>query len=460
MRLPLWVAGRSVESQMPAKRISFAAALFAALTLVFASAAPALAAVPDNQQQLTTFDPAVNITSGSGTSVSTHPETGKTMVAFIQPDADATYGGMLVVGLLNASGALDGSLVEVSTAIPSSAPDGYQPAYLTAGPDGSWLVVWPFASDTNGVAGQIISASGTLSGTNFYISDDQYSNIETVTAAWSATDGRYLVTWKARVNGRTVSLGALNDQQIVGQFVNGTGSLIGSNFLVSNLLDGVNDSQGVAFGNGIWIAVFSENGDKPTGQIVTAAGLQSTAFKLSSDESQSYYAPRIVYNSATNQFLASFWEDSGEDTKHLRLLSGGGTPLGSDVVYVAAGARPHLGVAGAGGYVMTWHESNKIWAQAFDVTLNLVGERYQVSTDAVTAFRPEIACTDGGFVFTYWGRVSGASNVYSNLVAGDCGFALPATNRDGSIWTITLVILAGLTAAASIALRVRGAKRA
>lgn len=206
--------------------------------------------------------------------------------------------------------------------------------------------------------------------------------------------------------------------------------------------------------------MFSENGDKPTGQIVTAAGLQSTAFKLSSDESQSYYAPRIVYNSATNQFLASFWEDSGERTKHLRLLSGGGTPLGSDVVYVADGARPHLGVAGAGGYVMTWHESNKIWAQAFDVTLNLVGERYQVSTDAVTAFRPEIACTDGGFVFTYWGRVSGASNVYSNLVAGDCGFALPATNRDGSIWTITLVILAGLTAAASIALRVRGAKRA
>ena len=38
--------------------------------------------------------------------------------------------------------------------------------------------------------------------------------------------------------------------------------------------------------------------------------------------------------------------------------------------------------------------------------------------------------------------------------------ALPPTNRDGSVWTITLVILAGLTAAASIGLRVRGAKRA
>jgi hypothetical protein len=37
---------------------------------------------------------------------------------------------------------------------------------------------------------------------------------------------------------------------------------------------------------------------------------------------------------------------------------------------------------------------------------------------------------------------------------------LPETNRDSSVWTITLVILAGLTAAASIGLRVRGAKRA
>ena len=37
---------------------------------------------------------------------------------------------------------------------------------------------------------------------------------------------------------------------------------------------------------------------------------------------------------------------------------------------------------------------------------------------------------------------------------------LPETNRDSSVWTVTLVILAGLTAAASIGLRVRGAKRA
>jgi hypothetical protein len=109
---------------------------------------------------------------------------------------------------------------------------------------------------------------------------------------------------------------------------------------------------------------------------------------------------------------------------------------------------------------MTWTESNKIWAQAFDATLNLVGERYQVSAEGLSAFRSELACTDGGFVFTYWGRAGTVSNVYSNLVAGDCSFALPATNLDGSLWTTAIVLLAGLTAAAGIGLGFRGVKRA
>ena len=38
-------------------------------------------------------------------------------------------------------------------------------------------------------------------------------------------------------------------------------------------------------------------------------------------------------------------------------------------------------------------------------------------------------------------------------------YVLPETSRDGSLWTTALVILAGLTAAASIGLRLRGARR-
>ena len=58
------------------------------------------------------------------------------------------------------------------------------------------------------------------------------------------------------------------------------------------------------------------------------------------------------------------------------------------------------------------------------------------------------------------------TTVYSNAIGYEFAYldeptyVLPGTNRDGSLWTTTLVILAGLTAAASIGLRVRGAKRA
>jgi hypothetical protein len=58
------------------------------------------------------------------------------------------------------------------------------------------------------------------------------------------------------------------------------------------------------------------------------------------------------------------------------------------------------------------------------------------------------------------------TTVYSDAIGHEFAYldeptyVLPETSRDGSVWTTTLVILAGLTAAASIGLRVRGAKRA
>jgi len=66
--------------------------------------------------------------------------------------------------------------------------------------------------------------------------------------------------------------------------------------------------------------------------------------------------------------------------------------------------------------------------------------------------------------------VAVGARLYTTMVSSDTGkefayldeptYVLPETNRDGSVWTVTLVILAGLTAAASIGLRVRGARRA
>ena len=66
--------------------------------------------------------------------------------------------------------------------------------------------------------------------------------------------------------------------------------------------------------------------------------------------------------------------------------------------------------------------------------------------------------------------VAVGGRLYTTMYSSDTGhefayldepsYVLPETSRDGSLWTTSLVILAGLTAAASIGLRVRGAKRA
>jgi ELWxxDGT repeat protein len=66
--------------------------------------------------------------------------------------------------------------------------------------------------------------------------------------------------------------------------------------------------------------------------------------------------------------------------------------------------------------------------------------------------------------------VAVGGRLYTTVYSSDIGhefayldeptYVLPETSRDGSLWTAALVILAGLTAAASIGLRLRGARRA
>jgi alpha-tubulin suppressor-like RCC1 family protein len=70
------------------------------------------------------------------------------------------------------------------------------------------------------------------------------------------------------------------------------------------------------------------------------------------------------------------------------------------------------------------------------------------------------ALRTGGALYT-WGESDdgqlGRLTWLARLVATG---NLPATNRNGSNWSMVLVVLAGLTAAASVGLQVRGAKRA
>jgi hypothetical protein len=337
------------------------------------------------------------------------------------------------VGLLDADGALDSELVEVSTTFATNYPTDCDPASLAVGPDGTWLVVWPLDNDGDETAAeeydgsvfaQVIASTGNVSGDNFEISDDYYYDIETVSAVWSPDDERYLVTWKADVSESDVIEAAEDGEQIVGAFIDHVGTAIGSNFLVTDYANGVNNNQDLAFGNGIWINVHSEGGNRPYGQIISATGLQGEPFALYFDD-QNYYGPGIVYNQFAEQFAVSFWENAGEDTKRLRLLNNEGTPIGTETIFVYAGTRPRLAVNGEAGYLMTWSmyddDSSGIRAQMFDATLQVVGETVQVSSAGLDAWRSEATCsTDGEIILAYWGYVDDAMNVYTNTIAASC----------------------------------------
>ena len=66
----------------------------------------------------------------------------------------------------------------------------------------------------------------------------------------------------------------------------------------------------------------------------------------------------------------------------------------------------------------------------------------------------------GGGLYTWGANGDGQLGRYPwwplQVAFGD----MPATNREGSPWSLALLILAGVTAAASVGLRLRGTKRA
>ena len=81
------------------------------------------------------------------------------------------------------------------------------------------------------------------------------------------------------------------------------------------------------------------------------------------------------------------------------------------------------------------------------------GTNQYISCDC---YNTNIVAVGGRLYTTMYSSATGYEFAYLD----EPSYVLPETSRDGSVWTTTLVILAGLTAAASIGLRLRGARRA
>ena len=66
-----------------------------------------------------------------------------------------------------------------------------------------------------------------------------------------------------------------------------------------------------------------------------------------------------------------------------------------------------------------------------------------------------LSAVDGRLFVTMWSDETGSEFAYLD----EPTFGLPGTNRDGSVWSTALVLLAAVTAVAGVGLRMRGVRR-
>ena len=399
-------------------------ALFASIALAsLAGAGLAQAAPVDTVKQLTAFDPPDNSSTAGGPAIAYNPSTGKTLTVFVAPQVESNY-GLLQVGLTSADGSLEAAPVPLPTNVPAWCPSCSAPPSVAAGGEGGWLVVWESRDETETdsiIGGQLIDSAGQPVGDNFILpSNTNYRDIETVDAAWSDEDSRYLVTWKADVE--NAFPGAAEIQQLVGRFIGADGSGLGNDFLVTDIADGIDNSQEVEFGNGIWVAVgatFSGSANRVVGRVVEAGGPVGTVYDIGEAGS---YGPSITFNPETEDFLVTYRVE-GSNLGHGRFLGRDGSPAGGTFTFGAAAAvagRPRVASAGADGYLAVWtgSEYRGVWGTEIGLAggeegaPQLLGEALSSPNQA---WRPAVtysACQ--GRYLTVWGqKLSGALNYYS-----------------------------------------------
>lgn len=403
---------------------------------------------------LTAFSPAWDSTAGGGAfsycvpgpSIAYSSSAGRSLGSWYTTFAGAPNNTKTQVQPVSATGAPAGSAANVSSTLPSEGFNSCVGTSVAAGPDGTFLVIWPnfAARNTGTIYGQVVDANGTPIGPNLTISSrTDYKWLDGRTAgktvgatrigvAWSAEQQRYLVTWAADVTAAFPS--ANHPPQMVGRFIDASGAGIGGDFLVTNTTSSLPVMSGgisiVSAGAGRWIVVTSMgnpggtlvNPKKVFGQVVGVSGPVGDPFNLSSDSVAQRAWPAIAYNSATRQFMAVYsgGGSGGQGPEFARLLDSAGTPLGTDIPLGGGnGASIDVAAGGHDGYLATWHtRAGKVLAAHLfaDGTVNGAPQEVQGPSPA-EGQRPAAAYdpSSNSFIVAWAGQTvtGGAFNNYS-----------------------------------------------
>jgi hypothetical protein len=309
--------------------------------------------------------------------------------------------------------------------------------------DNKYLVVYTdySATPTARVCGRFVSAAGIPLGSELCISDPTGGLFGAV--AYNPTSNMFLVTW--------------DDQRapfpIYGQLVSGaTGLPFGPNFQIG-LTGGIRSAVAASSTSNNFMVVWWGSGDI-TGQLVSNLGtLIGTNFNVSNDSAFSGY-PTVEYGASGNQYLVT-WDFSNSELSGSihgqRVDAGSGLLLGSQITVSTGGAESRSAI--------TYDSINSRWMVAYNdqtVPANsydqggqiinnagaLVGTKIPFASSAEfegdTQFGGDIAflSSSGGRYFSSFASDSGAAGqealasglLINSRVVVDSGFITSSSN--------------------------------
>ena len=456
-----------MKNTASARFVLFVGAI-AALALAVPSAASAepVAGVVN----LSNFSPTTSESSCASSSIATNPVSGATVAAWAGLIAGPNLSAPLNAAVIGA----DGVAGPTATYQPADAflvadlGGACNPVSIDAGASGGFLLSWNSSNDSS-VFGILVSSAGAFIGGPFQISSNSnYADIETVTAAWSEAQSRYLVTWKANVASPFPA--AIGLQQVVGRFVDGAGTPLGADFLVTDLFGQVDNSQDVAFGAGVWIAVGVNDG---TGLVqtvtISSTGVVGPAVPVPSPSGSST-GPSIIFNAALNQFMvvaksgSTLWGQLLDATGAIS-----GAPFAIFTYPSSPPGRPRVASLEADGWIVTWHSPSSLDVVAIeiDAAAAVVGTPEFLSSGVNSAavendFRPEVAFSPTtGQSYVLWSRYVAATDSTDVVVRAwgaaavvPAGPALAATGLDGDRVTTLVGAVGALMTIGGLALAV------
>lgn len=248
---------------------------------------------------------------------------------------DYRSGSSAVYGqLVNSNGTLSGGEILITPSAGDLLLGG--PGIVYNPSSNKYFVVW-MSSDYD-IYGQLVNADGTLSGSPIAISTDPSVQYDP-SVAYNTQSNQYLVVWRDDRDA---------DPNIYAQLLNADGTLVGSNFVVSNATDRQTKPK-VAY-NGqtnkylvVWEDYRSGNNSDIYGRMVNADGNLSGNEIAISTAPGDQQVPSLAYNNQTNQYLVVWLDTSTSPSKNFgQLIDSSGNLVGSSFEVQAGGSPPHV----------------------------------------------------------------------------------------------------------------------